>query len=133
MNNVKIHQLHNGATVISLSAHPFTFSDGSVSEPQSAEVVKGLTMKRESQTLHEIKGMKINWTRFTLTQEQLDLLRELCSKADIVILPFPVLSTLREMGVRDQFRNAVAFNATPETQRTQEPSQKIVDINNWSY
>jgi hypothetical protein len=49
-----------------------------------------------------------------------------------VILPFPVLVALREQGIRDRYPNAVAFNATLETQRVP-PDEKIVDIHNWSY
>lgn len=131
--DVKIHTLSNGARVISLSAHPFKFSDGSECEGQLKNLVDSLTLKREFIAKGAISGMKVNEVKMILDQTQLDLLVQLSSMAEIVILPFPVLTALREQGMRDKFPNCVAFNATRETVRAASPSEKIVDIDNWSY
>jgi len=64
--------------------------------------------------------------------KQIDFLKELSVMADIVIIPFPVLTAIREQGIRLEFPNCVAFNATPETMRSA-PDEKVVDISNWSY
>jgi hypothetical protein len=130
---MKIHTLNKGATVLSLSLHPFTFSDGSVAEGQDEDVVDEFTLRREFTPMPAIAGMKVNRTSMVLSKKQMDRLTELSTMdIDIVIVPFPVLTALREQGVRDNFPNCVAFNATIETQRSP-PNEKIVDIDNWSY
>ena len=130
---MNVHKLVSGATVLVTSpGHGFKFSDGSESGPQDRDVCDKLTCKRVSRKVGEVKGMALNETRMTLDEQQLAYLGELCTKADLVLVPFPVLQALREQGVRERFANAVAFNATSDTQRAA-PSDKIVDIQNWSY
>lgn len=129
---VLIHTLASGATVVSLSAHEFRFSDGTVSLPQVPEVVNLFTLHRHFEEKGEIKGMKVVETSMVLDTKQCILLRELAEMADIVILPFPVLTALREQGCRDKFPNCLAFNSTPETQRSA-PNEKVIDLNRWSY
>jgi hypothetical protein len=129
---MKIHTLNNGATVISLSAHPFTFSDGTIAESQDETLVREFTLPRELESMPAIAGMKVNRTNMILSEDHLVRLDELASSVDVVILPFPVLTALREQGVRDKFPNCLAFNSTVETQRSP-PNEKIVDIDNWSY
>ena len=130
--NINKHVLANGATVITTSHHEFVFSDGTKAEPQTREVCDRLTLRREATKVREIQGMALNQLRMLLSEEQQEFLAQLCAAADIVIVPFPVLSSLREQGIRERFPNAVAFNATPATQRSA-PNEKIVDLNNWSY
>lgn len=130
---MRIHTLVSGATVLVTSpGHGFRFSDGSVAEPQEKSVCDLLTLKRVSKKRGEIKGMVLNETLLQIDHLQQEYLEGLCRHADIVLLPFPVLAALREQGIRDKFPNAVAFNATVETQRAA-PAEKVVDINNWSY
>lgn len=132
MTNPNVHVLANGATVITVSAHPFTFSDGTVSLAQGEEVVKALTLQRQSALVGTIKGMRVNVTRMILSTDQQTLLENWCRQADVVLVPFPVLTALREQGIRERFPNALAFNATKETMRSA-PDQKVVDLDNWSY
>lgn len=133
MSNPLIHTLANGATVLITSpGHGFRFSDGSVAEPQTKEVCDRLTLARKASRVREVKGMALNRVQMVLSEDQLGFLAELCQMADLVLVPFPVLQALREQGVRDEYPNAVAFNATPETQRSA-PQDKVVDFNNWSY
>jgi hypothetical protein len=127
-----IHNLASGAKVMSLSGHSFKFSDGTVAEPQTGFYVNFFTLKRVTKKITTIRGMAVNAINMVLDEKQLNLLEHLSSKADIVLLPFPVLTALREQGVRGTYPNCVAFNATAETQRSA-PADKIVDINNWSY
>lgn len=130
---MKIHTLASGATVISTSpGHGFRFSDGTQAEPQDKAVCDRLTLERKLTRVGEIKGMAINQVQMLLSDEQLGFLREIAGQADLVVVPFPVVSALREQGVRDQVPNVVAFNATPDTQRSA-PADKVVDIDNWSY
>jgi hypothetical protein len=67
-----------------------------------------------------------------MSDNQVQYLRELADDADIVILPFPILTALREQGIRDQFDNCVAFTVTRDTVRAP-VEDKVIDINNWSY
>lgn len=130
---MRIHTLKSGATVLVTSpGHGFRFSDGSVAEPQEKALCDLLTLKRVSTKRGEVKGMALNETLLQIDHLQQELLAGLCREADLVLLPFPILAALREQGIRDQFPNAVAFNATVETQRSA-PAEKVVDINNWSY
>ena len=127
---MKIHKLNNGSSVIITSLHGFVFSDGSVCEGQDKEICDALTLKRVNEKICEINGMSVNRVNMVLSTEQSLFLFELSKKADIVIVPFPVLSAMRESGKVFPV-NIVAFNATADTQRSP-PSEKIVDINNWS-
>ena len=129
---MKIHTLTNGATVITTSPHQFKFSDGTTAEPQDKDLCEQLTLARTMTVASVIKGMKLNRVTMALNEVQLKLLGKMSASADIVLVPFPVLTALREQGVRDTFPNVVAFNATAETQRST-PTEKTVDINNWSY
>lgn len=130
---MRIHTLKSGATVLVTSpGHGFKFSDGSIAEPQEKSLCDLLTLKRVSTKRGEVKGMALNETLLQIDHLQQELLKGLCQQADIVLLPFPILAALREQGIRDQFPNAVAFNATVETQRSA-PIDKIVDLDNWSY
>lgn len=131
-NVINTHTLTNGAVVCSLSPHGFKFSDGTESGPQDQELVKQFTLERKFQKVTEIKGMILNEVRMVLSDLQLKELAVIASKVDIVIVPFPMLTALREQGIRASFPNCVAFNATPETQRSA-PHEKVVDISNWSY
>lgn len=132
LDKVKIHRLDNTATVIGVSNHGFKFSDGTECGPQDKDVVNALNLKRSFTAMPYIAGMKCNRMTMFLYKEQEELLTALSNMADLVILPLPVLLALRESGIRDQYPNCVAFNATPDTMRSA-PDEKIVDINNWSY
>ena len=78
--------------------------------------------------------MEFNETKMILSQDQLQSLKRISDSVDVVVIPFPMLTALRELGedVRDQYASCAAYNATKETQRLP-PDEKIVDINNWSY
>jgi len=131
--NPKIHKLASGATVISLSpGHGFRFNDGTQAEGQDREICDLFKAERLFEKVAEIAGMTVNRTVFSLSNSQLDALRQLAGQADIVVAPFLVVDILHRQGVRDQFPNVVAFNATAETQRSA-PADKVVDINNWSF
>jgi Xaa-Pro aminopeptidase len=90
------------------------------------------TLKRDYRKIGEIRGMPLNEVRMVLDDNQLEALRQIAKIVDIVLVPFPVLTSLREQSIREQFPNVVAFNATTETQRSA-PQDKVVDVNNWSY
>lgn len=129
---LKIHNLSNGATVTSLSPHGFKFSDGTESSSQHPDVVSSFNLERKFESVGQIAGMAVNQMRMVLSESQISDLREVADTVDVVIVPFPVLVSLRESGIRDQFPNCVSFNATKETMRSA-PVDKVIDINNWSY
>lgn len=126
------HTLANGAVICGLSPHDFRFSDGTKGGAQVEDLVKFFTLSRDYRKVGEVRGMSLNEVRMVLSQDQLDKLQEIAASVDLVVVPFPVLTALREQGVRAQYPNVVAFNATQETQRSA-PQDKIVDIDNWSY
>jgi len=127
-----IHTLTNGATVTSLSPHGFRFDDGTSSSPQNSEIVDMFTLKREFKSVKEINGMQINQMKMVMTYDQRRKLKLISSIVDIVIVPFPVLVSLREAGIREDFPNCLSFNCTKETMR-ESPQNKVIDTNNWSY
>jgi hypothetical protein len=131
--NIVTHTLANGARVLSASpGHGFKFSDGTECGPQVKEVADALNCERKTTFRCKLHDMDVNQTQMVLSEAQLQTLGQLCEQADIVIIPFPVLTALRDQGVRDNYPNALAFNSTLETQRAA-PADKIVDLNNWSY
>ena len=128
---MNIHTMNNGATILSTSPHGFKFSDGTecLGNPELATL---LTLERQNKEVTTIKGMRVNQVQMILSPKQVHLLAELAAMVDIVIIPFPVLTALREQELRDRLPNCLAFNATAETQRSA-PQDKVVDIGNWSY
>ena len=122
--------------ITSLSPHPFKLSNGDVLPAQSKEVVDFFTLTRKTTSVyvHRIAqlGMEVNTITMALTEGQGAALEKLALNADIVIIPFPMLTALREQGIRHLYQNCVAFNATQETQRSA-PNDKVVDLMNWSY
>ena len=136
MELVKIHTLRNGATILPLSpGHGFKFSDGTECGPQVPALCSMLTLDRQVKHVKTIKGMPVNKIAMTLRQDQIAMLRALSAMADLVMVPFPVLTAIREdedQNLRQELHNIVAFNATEGTQRSA-PAEKVVDINNWSY
>lgn len=125
-------KLKDGTVVIGLSAHSFKCSDGSEIPAQKKEIVDLFSLKKEKKKVSEINGHPVNKMSMVISDDQLEGLKQISKQADIVVVPFPMLVSLREQGVRDQFKNVVAYNATTETQRSA-PQDKIVDIDNWSY
>ena len=124
-----LHVLSNGATVVTTSPHPFKFSDGTEAPPQNEEFCKYFTLQKNFQVLREVQGMKITKTSFVLSKPQIDCLNIVSYNCSIVLVPFPVLQTLKEGN--HLYSNVVAFNSTPDTSRSP-VDQKVVDINNWS-
>lgn len=122
--------------ITSLSPHPFKLSNGDTLPAQSKEVVDFFTLTRKTTSVyvHRIAqlGMEVNTITMALTEGQGAALEKLALAADIVIIPFPMLTALREQGIRHLYQNCVAFNATQETQRSA-PNDKVVDLMNWSY
>lgn len=128
--NMFTHKLSSGATVVSLSPHEFRFSDGTVAPPQNKEFCDKFTLKKEFRVLREIKGMKVTTTKFVVSQQQFDNLKDISNQVDIILVPFQFLQALND-SFSEKINNVVAFNSTPETARSA-PNEKIVDINNWS-
>ena len=124
-----LHVLSNGATVVTTSPHSFKFSDGTEAPPQNEEFCKYFTLQKNFQVLREVQGMKITKTSFVLSKPQIDCLNIVSYNCSIVLVPFPVLQTLKEGN--HFYSNVVAFNSTPDTSRSP-IDQKVVDINNWS-
>ena len=130
---MNIHTLENGTTILVTSpGHGFKFSDNTVAQAQEKEVCDKLTCERVSGTVRVLNGMNLNETRMVLSDESLQFLKEIAAMADLILVPFMVLNALREQGMRGNYPNVVAFNATTETQRSA-PADKIIDIGNWSY
>jgi len=124
-----LHILSNGATVVTTSPHSFKFSDGTEAPPQNDEFCKYFTLQKNFQVLREVQGMKITKTSFVLSKPQIDCLNIVSYNCSIVLVPFPVLQSIKEGN--HFYSNVVAFNSTPDTSRSP-LDQKVVDINNWS-
>lgn len=129
---LNIHKLKNGALVMGISGHGFRFSDGTACGAQNQDITDSLTLTRQFALVKHIAGMSVNEVKMILTEPQQQILQKLSEFTDLIIVPFPVLSSLKEQGIRHLFPKCVAFNATPETARAL-PQDKIVDVNNWSW
>lgn len=130
------HKLENGLVVVVTSKHRFSFSDGSefegVPEDFPQEFLKALTVNREFRVVQDLPFRATESTQ-KLSDEALSVLTELSEKVDIVLVPFMVIGAMKEMGIRSEFPKVVAFNATPETARVADVSQKVVDCDNWAW
>ena len=131
---VNVHRLACGLTVITTSPkHGTKFSDGTESPAQDKEVCDLLNCDRVTTDRGEFApGIKKVEFRMVLNSRGQEALRLLCEKADIVLIPFPVLTALREQGIRNEFPNAVSVISTEATQRAA-PDDKIWDVTKWSW
>lgn len=126
-----IHTLANGETVCITSAHGFKFSDGTEAvEGADPDIAKTINVSRGEEIVKE----NVVRSSFSMTDDVLNILSEINSRFDWVIVPVMVLQSLREMGLRNnpRFSNIVGINATPETKRAK-PNEKIVDITRWAW
>jgi hypothetical protein len=123
-----VHTLASGETVCLTSPHGARFSDGTVAE-------KGAT--REAAALVEVTPVsteirpRVFRTTMRLSRETIAILKGLSNAYDWVLVPFMVISAMRDQELCDQLPNVVAGNATPETRRAR-PSEKVWDINRWA-
>jgi len=131
-----IHTLKDGRKVILTSNHGFKFSDGTefkgVPDGFPLDFLNALTVRREFREVSAALPNRATESKQSLTQEALETLSRLSGEADIVLVPFMVISAMKEMGVRNLYPKVLAFNATPETTRSN-PDEKIVDIDNWAW
>lgn len=130
------HKLENGLVVVVTSKHGFAFSDGSkfegIPEDFPQEFLKALMVSRKFKVVQEVPFRATESTQ-ELSVEVLSLLKELSENADIVLVSFMVISAMKEIGIRSEFPKVVAFNATPESSRVADVSQKVVDCDNWAW
>ena len=131
------HKLVSGLLIVLTSKHGFNFSDGSSAEMPndiSFEYLNKLSVVRTFRVVQETP-FRVTESTQKVSDEGLEILNELqaSEEVDIVLVPLMFLSALKEMGIRDNYPKVVAFNSTPETSRTGNPQEKIVDINNWAW
>ena len=127
------HTLANGASLVTFSPHGFKFSDNTECPPQLKTFCDFFTLSKKFEVVREFKGMKFTKTSFNLTLEQFQEIQNL-KHHDILLMPFQLLQAVHDSefnSVLEPILNAVAFNATKETSRSN-PQDKVVDINNWS-
>lgn len=135
---IKTWKLKDGTVFTHLSKHGFKFSDGTHCDGQLEEVVDLFTIERISGQVYQINGAEniypVYNTRFIVPDAALECLRALEGDESItlVIAPYLLIDALHKMGVRDEYKKVVAYNATEETRR-ESPQNKVVDIYNWSY
>lgn len=148
----KFHELKDGTKILVTSPHlpkegnpsSMKFSDGSEFSPtrEEAEKIRGfyssltvIGLRGENDIVVLNKGSR-TFVRPTLSisEEGLNFLRNLQNEIgedDLILVAFPVISALKEMGLKDEFLKVVSFFATKETQRAI-PREKVIDINRWS-
>lgn len=130
-----IHTLKDGRKVVLTSKHGYRFSDGTefkVPDGFPLDFLNALTVRREFKEVSAALPNKATESRQSLPKEALETLSRLSGEADIVLVPFMVISAMKEMGIRNLYPKVLAFNATPETTRSS-PQEKVVDIDNWAW
>lgn len=98
--------LSNGVRVANFSSpHPFTFVDGTVLPAVPPEVCEQLSLERQEEATQwpGLPGVMAVRPVFGLTDAVRDRLDELHSfdDVDVVIVPFPVLDALRQLGLAE--------------------------------
>lgn len=130
-----VHTLKDGRKIAITSKHSFKFSDGTefrLPEDFPLDFVDALTVQREFRNIPEALPNKASESIQRLSDNSLEILRDLSENVDIVLVSFMIISALKEMGIRNSFPNVLAMNSTPETAR-EIPEKKIVDIDNWAW
>ena len=131
------HTLADGRKIILTSKHGYNFSDGTsvpgVDADFPLDYLDALSVKRKFREIPEALPNRATESTQELTPDTLSLMTELSREADIILVSHMVISAMKEMGVRNQFPKVLGFNSTPETARCGNPSEKVVDINNWAW
>ena len=108
--NLIIHTLANGATVIPLLFGSQEFSDSTKCAEQNREIVEFFYGEAVVQNMGEIKGMKVTkkYRRLSVNQH-IGPLHRLSQMADLIIVPESIIEALERCGHRDHFPNIVTF------------------------
>lgn len=133
MANLKTATLKNGLTIASLSAHPYTCSDGTTVPAQDKELVKQFTLKRLEKEIIQLKDMVVMDRSYFVSEEQLVSLRLLSASVDILIIPSLLRETLTLMRVRDVYPNCWVITSTEATRGLDNKEEKIIDVTKWSW
>ena len=138
-----------GTWIFQTSAHDCQFSDGTVFKvtEETAKQLKDLwsflNVKREFKVVPQddpgiILSTSVEYMD-ELSLQQLAAIHDCAHlhmggnrRKPFFLVPFMVIKTLKDMGLRDRFPRLIAGNATKETQRSA-PDQKIWDLDNMSY
>jgi hypothetical protein len=140
-NGVKfpVHTLADGRKVVMTSKHGFRFSDKSefsgIEEGFPLDFLDTLKVQREFSEVEAALPNKATASTQKLSEQTLATLQGLSENTEIsvILVPFMVISAMKEMGIRDAMPKVLAYNATPETARVGNPSEKVVDVNNWAW
>lgn len=103
--------LSNGVRVCNFSSpHSFTFTDGSELPAVPTSVCEQLSLERQEEAVQwpGLPGVMAVRPVFGLTDAVMQRLSELndSEHVDVVIVPFPVLDAMRQLGVLDKFPKA---------------------------
>jgi len=129
-----------GTTIIPTSFHGFKFSDGTSFQPTEEEIQEiketfgGLKVNRDFSPAPTACPFPASQSTQSMSEGGLDLLRETSAQNPeaIVLVSFMIISALKEQGIRNEFPNVLAFNATSETSRSK-PQDKILDVDNFAW
>jgi hypothetical protein len=133
-------ELKNGQVIFPTSGHGSRFSDGTVFEPSPEEIA---TIKNDwgfmqvKPTFSPIAldlNVGVNSRGNFLAEEVLHKMKDIQRENPTVLflVPFMLISALKEMGIRNEFPHFLSTNATPETVRSA-PQEKIWDVDNFSW
>lgn len=93
--------LSSGLCVANFSSpHPFNFVDGTILEACSSERAKGLMLESHEQQVPGIKGttdIQLTWGLSASVSQALAA-AEADESVDVVLVPFPVMTALKEAG-----------------------------------
>ncbi|MCF7795644.1 hypothetical protein K9M42_00960 [Patescibacteria group bacterium] len=114
-----------GMRIVSLSPHPTMFWTGEEVGPCSKELVQFFTLKNESEKIGQKGLFSLITFKKVLEEEGKSVLSEILSRKDVDFVLVPALfSTLVDQFADLPKGKMVAYNATPETQRSR-PSEKV--------
>jgi hypothetical protein len=131
--------LADGRLIVITSKHGFRFSDGSefsgIETGFPLDFLEILKVQREFSEIDSALPNRATVSIQKISKQAIDALQELSENTEVsvVLVPFMIISAIKDMGIRDTMPKVLAYNATSETSRVSDPSEKIVDINNWSW
>jgi hypothetical protein len=101
--------LSNGVVVANFSSpHKFNFEDGSVLEACDKELSQSLSLETVEETVEHYYGQGAHMVTLLFKMTECVLKRidrmEREPGIDVILVPFPVLSCLREAGLLDRYR-----------------------------
>ena len=134
IEGLPVHTLKDGTKLLIVSPErELKFSDDtSIENNIDNETRKLIKINRSYLKESEKSSVKSFETKKGISNELLNILRNVSDKVNLVLVSPEFIQTLEQLGLRDEFPNVLAYNPTFET-ADKPSSEMVIEAGRWSY